>query len=438
MLFKALNNKEEEKTERSYIYSHTTNHLNFTVKSKRSQSALEYMMTYGWAILIIVIVAVILYSMGIFNPSSNVTFTSSGFSPFIISSAVCNDFGFVVSVDAGAFPNNALYVDLDGFYISSVSGISGQYNKLYNVTPSVHNIILKPGTSAKIIIPEIRCNNSKTFSISAKLQYNYSTQAGNVYSNATGTINGQVSSGNFINFIREPPNSIYGDYHGGFILLDNNSYLFNHKKGFTIAIWFKDKTLNLSNQGCNDFGLVSKIGSGYDNESYLVDLGTSCAVSGDFAIRSFIVNSSNDEEVWTPSGNVVKPSYFYNKWVLYVFTYNASKENESIYINGKFNISRQVSGTLYTSIAPLDIGARGVVYNGNTPEFGYRVFNGTLANMQFYNVSLNPNQIEQIYDEGVYGRPVDYKDLMGWWPLYGNALDYSGYGTDGVFINMSP
>ena len=31
------------------------------------------MMTYGWAILIIVIVAVILYSMGIFNPSSDGT-----------------------------------------------------------------------------------------------------------------------------------------------------------------------------------------------------------------------------------------------------------------------------------------------------------------------------------------------------------------------------
>ena len=62
--------KEEAKQEHSsYIYSHTTKHLTLLTKSKRSQSALEYMMTYGWAILIIVIVAVILYSMGIFNPS---------------------------------------------------------------------------------------------------------------------------------------------------------------------------------------------------------------------------------------------------------------------------------------------------------------------------------------------------------------------------------
>ena len=31
--------------------------------NKKSQSALEYMMTYGWAILIIVIVAAVLYSV---------------------------------------------------------------------------------------------------------------------------------------------------------------------------------------------------------------------------------------------------------------------------------------------------------------------------------------------------------------------------------------
>ena len=35
-----------------------TENLALLTKGKRSQSALEYMMTYGWAILIIVIVAV--------------------------------------------------------------------------------------------------------------------------------------------------------------------------------------------------------------------------------------------------------------------------------------------------------------------------------------------------------------------------------------------
>ncbi len=36
---------------------------------KRGQSALEYLVTYGWAILAIVIVAAVLWYFGIFNPS---------------------------------------------------------------------------------------------------------------------------------------------------------------------------------------------------------------------------------------------------------------------------------------------------------------------------------------------------------------------------------
>ena len=59
----------------------------------KSQSALEYLMTYGWAILIIVIVAVILYSMGIFNPSSSISVTITGFQKTPISSAIFTDNG---------------------------------------------------------------------------------------------------------------------------------------------------------------------------------------------------------------------------------------------------------------------------------------------------------------------------------------------------------
>ncbi|MEW5955922.1 MAG: hypothetical protein AB1626_05315, partial [Candidatus Micrarchaeota archaeon] len=36
---------------------------------KRGQTALEYLVTYGWAILVIVIIAAILWYFGVFNPS---------------------------------------------------------------------------------------------------------------------------------------------------------------------------------------------------------------------------------------------------------------------------------------------------------------------------------------------------------------------------------
>ena len=98
------------------------NYLNLLTKGKRSQSALEYMMTYGWAILIIVIVAVILYSMGIFNPSSSITTTSIGFSPFTVSSTVCSPAGLSVAIIGGGLPDTATQAVITKIYITSNTG----------------------------------------------------------------------------------------------------------------------------------------------------------------------------------------------------------------------------------------------------------------------------------------------------------------------------
>ena len=46
----------------------------------RGQSALEYMMTYGWAVLVILIVAVVLWQMGFLELSKNVSPDKRGFS----------------------------------------------------------------------------------------------------------------------------------------------------------------------------------------------------------------------------------------------------------------------------------------------------------------------------------------------------------------------
>ncbi len=56
----------------------------------QSQSALEYLMTYGWAILIIVIVAGVLYSLGIFSPGNLVATTITGFSGISVTAAAAN------------------------------------------------------------------------------------------------------------------------------------------------------------------------------------------------------------------------------------------------------------------------------------------------------------------------------------------------------------
>ena len=157
MPFKALNNREKE--ERSYIYSHTTKHLNFVVKSKRSQSALEYMMTYGWAILIIVIVAVILYSMGIFNPSSSITSTITGFS----------DLG---AVTANCVPNQGLFLvigDSTGYPIEVIQLNVTYSGRVFTINES--SMIL-PAKNNEFLVPQA-CSNLTGSSYSEKVVIKY-------------------------------------------------------------------------------------------------------------------------------------------------------------------------------------------------------------------------------------------------------------------------
>ena len=58
------------------------------MKNQKAQSAMEYLMTYGWAILIIAIVLAALFSLGIFSSSSFTGTTCIASSGFLCSSPV--------------------------------------------------------------------------------------------------------------------------------------------------------------------------------------------------------------------------------------------------------------------------------------------------------------------------------------------------------------
>ncbi len=50
------------------------------MRSRKGQTAMEYLMTYGWAIIIVIIVGVVLWRLNVFTPSAGKT--SSGFDTF--------------------------------------------------------------------------------------------------------------------------------------------------------------------------------------------------------------------------------------------------------------------------------------------------------------------------------------------------------------------
>ncbi|MCL5976018.1 MAG: hypothetical protein M1580_00270 [Candidatus Parvarchaeota archaeon] len=160
----------------------------------KGQSALEYMMTYGWAILIIVIVAVILYSMGIFNPRASVTATSSGFAPFTVSSTVCTPTYLAVAFSVGPLPGGATSASVTGLTLSSPTGLT--ITGTTSVTPKVtFPVTVTTGTSFVINATNVGCTGSGiAFSAPGNLSYSVSNSAGKATYYATGTLVGTGSS----------------------------------------------------------------------------------------------------------------------------------------------------------------------------------------------------------------------------------------------------
>jgi len=103
-------------------------------------------------------------------------------------------------------------------------------------------------------------------------------------------------------------------------------------------------------------------------------------------------------------------------------------------------IAGDVNGN-YTLLTPLTypvntvLSGELVIGDQNPP--GYIQFNGSIANVQIYNTSLSANELQALYLEGIGGAPIDLQYLVGWWPLNGNANDYSGNGNNGQTYNVN-
>ena len=157
----------------------------------KGQSALRCMMTYGWAILIIVIVAVILYSMGIFNPRASVTASSSGFSPFAASAAVCGASNLTVAFTVGGLPSGATSASLMEMFLNSGTGMNTTSASSTVFSPST---IVSSGNSFTVTFKDVKCSTSGVgFTASGILEYSITAAGIKAPYNATGTVAGTSS-----------------------------------------------------------------------------------------------------------------------------------------------------------------------------------------------------------------------------------------------------
>ena len=177
----------------------------------------------------------------------------------------------------------------------------------------------------------------------------------------------------------------------------------------SISAWFLSAS---STQGQT----VVLLGSNGGNNGYGIYLGGGC-VGGTLTILESAVR-------WICTGVTYTTNTWYN--IALVSMPSSGNVVYNLYLNGNAVYTSPPESLPITPVSPMLIG------NDNAN----RNFNGSISNVQIYNTSLSTNDIIALYDEGIGGEPINIQNLVGWWPLNGNANDYSGNNNTGIPNNV--
>ena len=281
--------------------------------SAKAQSAMEYLMTYGWAILIIAVVLGALFQLGVFN--------ANNFAPKAPPGA-CQVF-------RPNGPYTTSFINLEGI----CSGELPQYVAQFN------------GQSSSI----------------------------------------------------EAQTSVF------------------EGKSFTVSMWIYPTV-----QNAGHYQLFIASGQSLAGDKALL-IGTNINTADSNYYMAFY-----GDDIQVP-GNVFIP----NRWYYITAEWNNITKVQELFLNGTLLASRTSTGSLNTGTSVFDIGS------GINTAWGGDYFNGQIADVQIYNTSLSANEIQALYLEGIGGAPINLQYLVGWWPLNGNANDYSGNGNNGKANNVN-
>ena len=116
-------------------------------------------------------------------------------------------------------------------------------------------------------------------------------------------------------------------------------------------------------------------------------------------------------------------------WNFVSAVYSPSTGYATLYLNGTEYGNPLNLGSGRTLGAPYDMAIGNDAWQEGS---GYDSWWGDLSNVQIYNTTLSQPELQAIYQEGIGGAPIRPQNLTAWWPLNGNANDYSGNNYNGA------
>jgi hypothetical protein len=150
----------------------------------KAQSAMEYLMTYGWAILIVIIVAAALYALGIFNPATYTGRIPTGFTTL----GTPTDWNLDSSGDFSIILTNRLNNPVTVWNMTIEFGSSQDFNE--------SSIVINPSSEYSYPATQSLLNLGSqtvgsTYSVEVSILYG---SAGALNHTERGTLTGTVSS----------------------------------------------------------------------------------------------------------------------------------------------------------------------------------------------------------------------------------------------------
>ena len=150
---------------------------------KKAQSAMEYLMTYGWAILIVIIVAAALYALGIFNPATYTGNIATGFTTL----GTPEDWDLTSGGDFSIILKNRLADQVSIFNVTITMGSdTANNNTQFTITPGEN--YQYPASLSGLNL------GSKTAGTTYSVQVDMFYNAGGLNHTERGTVTGTVSS----------------------------------------------------------------------------------------------------------------------------------------------------------------------------------------------------------------------------------------------------
>lgn len=205
----------------------------------------------------------------------------------------------------------------------------------------------------------------------------------------------------------EQPKSVPYFNGGGNISMFGSTLL--QANSITIVLWVK------INKNSGHASIIGRGALGNAGSFYIGNISTQQLVFGTYGNTGGLATTNLGTNA-LPTGT----------WYQLAATY--SNSNVVTYINGQ--VSSTNTGVGLGAANPSNI----VIGSGIN---GGSFLNGYVADVQIYNASLSTNTINLLYIDGIGGDPVQLQNLVGWWPLNGDTIDYSGNGNSGSSNGIS-